>query len=268
MDIRLLGTGGADGVPAFYSDSRVSEYDRKHGGKDVRTRSSALVDGALKIDLPPDTLMQMHRDRLDAREWSGLLFTHGDDDHFAPRELQYGLFPFNQAEHLGFVIYGNEKILDRIRGIYPEWPIELHLIKRWCPFYHGDFTITPIEARHNDKEECLNHIIQRNGKTLLYATDTGYWREPSWEFLKDYKLDALVIECTEGFSKTSYMGHLDIKGCIEVVERLRKQGTLGDTSRVVTTHHSHQGDVTHSELEVALGPHGIEPGHDGMVFSV
>lgn len=268
MDIRLLGTGGADGIPAFYSDSRVSEYARKHGGKDIRTRSAALVDGALKIDLPPDTLMQMHRDGLDARDWSGLVFTYGDDDHFAPRELQYGLYPFNNSDHLGFVIYGNEKILDRIRGIFPDWPMELVLIRSFCAFHHADFLITPIEARHNDKEECLNHIIERNGKSVLYATDTGYWREPTWEFLSDFKLDALVIECSEGFAKSGYMGHLDIPTCIQVVERLRKQGTLSEASRVVTTHHSHQGEVTHAELESALVPHGIEPGWDGMILKV
>ena len=78
----LLGTGAADGIPGFYAKDRVSQYARTEGGKDVRTRSAALVDGALKIDLPPDTLVHLHQNRLDARDWSALLFTHSHEDHY------------------------------------------------------------------------------------------------------------------------------------------------------------------------------------------
>src|SRR5690606_11830913 len=86
MNIRLLGTGGADGVPALYSDSRVSLYAREHGGKDIRSRAAALIDGVLKIDLGPDTWSQLTREGLDARDWTALLFTRSDADHFAPDE--------------------------------------------------------------------------------------------------------------------------------------------------------------------------------------
>ena len=49
----------------------------------MRTRAAALIDGCIKIDLGPDTLTQVHRDQLDARDWCGLVFTHGHDDHIA-----------------------------------------------------------------------------------------------------------------------------------------------------------------------------------------
>src|SRR5438270_9602508 len=87
MKIRLLGTGAADGIPAFHGDCRICRHAREHKGKDIRSRSAAVVDGCLKIDLPPDTLMQMHQSGTNARDWSALLFTHSDEDHFAVDQL-------------------------------------------------------------------------------------------------------------------------------------------------------------------------------------
>lgn len=266
MKIRLLGTGAAEGIPAFYSDSAVSNYARERGGKDVRTRSSALVDGHLKIDLGPDSLLQIHRDRLDARDWTAVFFTHSHDDHFAVDELQYCLYPFNESEYVGFTIFGNATVAAAVWERYPDWPFEVVETRSFEPFRHAEYTITPIRANHMDNEDGHNLIIQDAESALLYGTDTGIWSEETFEYLQKFRLDALVIECTEGFHKTDYLGHLDVEGCIAVVSRLREQGTLLPNSKVVTTHHSHNGGATHSELESALQAHGIAAGFDGMEF--
>ncbi len=268
MTVRLLGTGAAEGIPAFLSDSRVSLYAREHGGKDVRTRCGALVDRSLKIDLPPDTLAQMHRDKLDARDWTCLLFTHSHADHFAIEEIQYGLHPFSGLEHLCFTIYGNPSICEKLYAKYPDWPIDVVAIHSFHTFSHGPFTITPIRATHMVEEDCQNHIIEREGRRLLYGADTGIWDEQTWEFLGSQRLDALVIECTEGTKGQDWWGHLGTDEVVRVVDRLRASGVLPETAPVVTTHHSHNGGATHAELEAALNPHGIRVGFDGIEFEV
>jgi phosphoribosyl 1,2-cyclic phosphate phosphodiesterase len=268
MTIRLLGTGAADGIPALYSNSEVSRYAREHGGKDLRTRSAALVDGILKIDFPPDTHAQLLRDKLDALDWSAILFTHSHADHFAVEELQYALYPFNPYEYAGFAIFGNAEICSRIRQQYPDWPFEIHETKSFVPFTHAEYTITPIHAYHKLDEDAHNLIIHDGKKALLYGTDTGIWQEETWQFLKDFKLDGLVIECTDGFCGSDYDGHLDIRECIGVVERLREQGTVTDSTVIYSTHHGHNGGATHAHLEKSLIPAGIIPGHDGLEFTI
>jgi len=267
MTIRLLGTGAADGIPSFYSDSNVSKYARLHGGKDVRTRSSAIVDGHLKIDLGPDSLQQINRDKLSALDWTALLITHSHEDHLAVSELQYCLYPFNGNECAGYSIFGNATVVAKIWERYPDWPFEVFITRSFESFRHAEYKITPIRANHITEEDGQNFLIE-NGVTLLYATDTGIWDEETFDFLKDFKLDALVLECTEGFLPTAFEGHLDIESCKLVVDRLRAQGTLQNQSRVVTTHHSHSGDATHAQLEECLLPSGIEPGFDGFEFTV
>lgn len=268
MTVRLLGTGAAEGIPGFMSHSRVSLYAREHGGKDVRTRCAALIDGCVKIDLPPDTLYHLHRDRLDSRDWTCLLFTHSHDDHFAIEELQYGLYPFSDLDYLCFTLYGNSTVCDKIAGRYPQWPMDVNEVRSFQPFTHGPYVITPIKANHQEDEESLNYAIEREGKALLYATDTGIWAEETWEFLSGFRFDGLVIECTEGLAPTTYSGHLSCAEVLQVVSRLREMGALKRDSFVSTTHHSHNGQALHAELEEALSPHGIVVGYDGMEFRI
>src|SRR4051794_3908540 len=129
MRIRLLGTGGADGIPALCSKSPVSEYAREHGGKDVRTRAAALVDGELKIDFGPDTLAQIQRDGIDSCDWIAAIFTHSDEDHLTVSEFQYFLYPFNDNDNLPFVVFGNAEVCRKIRERYPEWPMDIQETK-------------------------------------------------------------------------------------------------------------------------------------------
>lgn len=266
MQVRLLGTGAADGIPGLYGDNRVSRYAREHNGHDRRTRSAAVVDEILKIDFPPDTLCQLQRVAIDARDWTAILFTHSHEDHFAVSEIQYFMYPFTEFEQLPCSIYGNSTIGRILAQRYPDWPIDFVEMRSFCTYSHSSYRITPVLAHHQIEEECLNLLIEREDKTLLYATDTGVWSEKTFTFLRDYRLDCLIIECTDGFVSSGYEGHLSIETLAQVLKRLRTQGTLDSHSRVVTTHHAHTGDATHDELREALAPLGAEPGFDGMII--
>lgn len=268
MRILLQGTGAADGIPALYSDSRLSRLARELGGKEIRSRCAALIDGHLKIDLGPDTWHQVVRDRLDPSEWTAVLFTHSHEDHFTISELQYWLYPFAHTDFSDLMVYGNAAILSAMQQRYPEWPIPAQLIAPKEPFDHLDYRITPIPAYHKLEEASMNFIIERQGKSMLYASDTGYYREETWDFLPPFRLDALVVECTEGKNRTDYYGHMDLKECIAFVTRLREMQVLNPDAIVATTHHSDLGDLSHSDLEDLLAPHGILPGFDGMILEI
>jgi len=266
MKVTMLGTGAAEGIPAFYSDSRVSQHARKHGGKNVRSRCAAIVDDVLKLDLGPDTWYQLTREGHDARDWIALLVTHCDDDHFSIDELQYAVFPFNDMEFFGFPIYGNSQVCRRIIERYPDWPFEVTMTKSFSPVCISEYKVTPLEANHKHDEDSHNFLIEDETSVFLYGTDTGFWFEKTWEYLQSVRLNCLVLECSEGLNPTPYNGHLDTKEFLAVVERLRRMGTVDDHTVIVTTHHSHNGDATHEELEAVFEPHGITVGYDGLTL--
>lgn len=264
MKIQLLGTGGADGIPSFYSDDPVTRYAREHGGKDIRTRCAALVDDSIKLDHGPDTLYQIHKLHLNPRDWSALLFTHSDADHFLVEELQYAVHPFTEEDCPGFTIFANPTICGIIHDRYPDWPFDIVETQNFASYPFGEYTFRTFEANHKPGEDCHNWMISDDRVNLLYAADTGWWNEATWAALQGHRLDALVIECTEGLVPSTYEGHLDIVECVAVIDRLRSMNVVRPDTKVVTTHHAHYGGATHDQLVNALSPHGIDVGYDGL----
>jgi len=267
MTIQLLGTGAADGVPPLFTANRLGAKSFDPSSKDYRTRAAALVDDCIKLDLGPDTMAQNQRFQIDPLLWDAIIFTHSHEDHFTVSEIQYTLHPFNANEYAPFVIYANPTVKALIEARYPDWPIEVVQTHLFQPTFIGDYKVTPVRARHSETEECQNLIIEKDGKKIGYMTDTGWWREPTWQFLEDVKLDAMVIECTDGLCDSGYDGHLDIRELDLVLDRLSKMGTISSSIPIVTTHHSHLGG-SHEELTAAMKPLGIAPGFDGMKITV
>lgn len=269
MEIRLLGTGAAEGVPAIFCGCETCREAKLRGGKDIRTRAGALIDGVLKIDIPPETLHHIQRDGLDSYAWTHVLFTHSHDDHFAVKELQYVLWPFDATPKARFPICGSAAVLDAVRNNIPGVEkLELVEWRAFEPHDLGSYSVIPIRAHHKEDEECFNLIIADSSRTILYATDTGWYQEETWAFLADRALDCVIVEATDAFHKTTYWGHLDLQEAIRFRKRLLEIGGLKQDVPVVATHFSHTGRPLHAELAAALTPHGIVPGFDGMVIAV
>ena len=271
MEIKLLGTASAEGWPGMFCACEVCQRSRQVGGKNLRTRSSALIDGVVKIDFPPDTLHHILTQGLDLTKIEHLLFTHAHHDHFAIQDLQYMSWMFvPQPISTPLNIWGPLDAVDRIRKApdLQDLPLHLECLEAWETAAMGRWQVTPILAQHDPDQACFNYLISDGKKTLLYATDTGWYEEPTWKFLANSKIDGIVVECTKGPVEGGYMAHLCIPEVIRMRERLMKQGALSRDARVVTTHHSHLGGLMHEELEAQLNPHGIEVGYDGMVFEI
>ena len=50
MEFQYLGTAAAEGIPALFCGCENCERSRKIGGRAIRTRSQAIIDGTLLID--------------------------------------------------------------------------------------------------------------------------------------------------------------------------------------------------------------------------
>src|SRR5262249_24972911 len=155
----------------------VCRRSRKLGGKNLRSRSSALINGELKVDLPPDTLHHVLTQGLDLTEIKYLVFTHAHDDHLAARELQYMSSIFVPAPITApLAVFGPCDVIDRI-GSLPELdslPLGICCLRPWKTLLVDSYSITPILAQHDPGQTCFNYLLSDGEKTLLYATDTGW----------------------------------------------------------------------------------------------
>ena len=59
MNLQYFGTAAAEAVPAPFCECPVCQAARQKGGRNVRTRSQALVEGRLLLDFPPDTYLHV-----------------------------------------------------------------------------------------------------------------------------------------------------------------------------------------------------------------
>ncbi|HZO90462.1 MAG TPA: MBL fold metallo-hydrolase [Chthonomonadaceae bacterium] len=272
MKVTLLGTSSAEGWPGLFCRCEACGKARRLGGKNIRTRSSALIDEGFKIDFPPDTLHHVIQFNLDLRCLTSVLFTHAHDDHFSPPEFQYMSDYFVPSPILEpLPVYGPREVIHRLESGLDlnRVPITLTTLQPWQSVQIGNYRVTPIMAQHDKALTCFNYVIEdREGASLLYASDTGWYEEPTWEFLQGVHLDGVVAECAKGPVEGGYMAHMCIPEVIQMRQKLIESGSLHPDSPVVTTHFSHLGGLMHEELEATLNPHGIQAGYDGMTFHI
>lgn len=270
MHIRLLGTAAAEGWPALFCRCEHCLRARAAGGRNLRSRSAANVDGVFQFDFGPDSYHHvLAGNDLSAAEH--LIMTHSHSDHLLVADLAMRRPPFAHGVPGPLRIYGNEKVLSRIGAGFAD-PATAGLdLQRLEPFQAtavGDATLVPLLADHDPGEQCLIYLFGRSGKWLLYGHDTGYFPDATWAAIERWardgnRIDAALLDCTGG-SQTYRRGHMGLPACTDVRDRLVQIGAGGDRTRFVVTHFSHNGAWIHDEMVQHAEPLGFEVAYDGM----
>lgn len=276
MNLTFFGTAAAEGWPAVFCRCEPCEKARRLGGKDIRTRSQALLDGALLFDLGPDTYMHMLRDGLDVPAIRDVLITHTHQDHFYPLELLFRLRDYAHGVKDTLTLYGSDAVLRSVKDAFKDYPegsvlnggkIVCREIAPYEPVDIAGYRVSAMLAAHDQGERCYIYLVEKDGRALLYGNDTGIFPDETWEYLKDRKLTLVSLDCTMGRFKEG-SNHMGIPDVIEVKDRLIQMGCADENTSFIATHFSHNGQLAHSELTEALSPHGIEAAYDGMQVKV
>ena len=150
--------------------------------------------------------------------------------------------------------------------------IQLHEIAAFEPFQVDavnsvdDFTVTAMTAGHSAAAGPVIYAIARAGKAMLYANDTGYFPDGTWDYLARAKprFDYVSLDCTGMIMKDYRHGHMCLDVNAEVRERLLSLGCV-DANTVFCAHHfSHNGGLIHDELVKEAAKYGFLVSYDGM----
>lgn len=286
MKILFMGTAAAEGVPALFCHCEQCRYAREHGGKEIRGRCGAMIDGKLKIDFGPDSYSQMLKYRLDYLPVQALLITHGHEDHLTPTELGYRMEGFGHfpADDIPLTVYGNEHVGDLVQPF-----LNPHLVySRIRPFEKRSidgYSVTALEAVHyidpNSKrypiesaggktfyrtEEALFYLIEKDGKSILYAHDTDEFTSRDMEFLTGRKINLISMDCTNGTWDCEYYGHMGANDNLRMREKLLANGAADEHTVFVANHFSHNGLVSYEEMQKRLP--GFIISYDGLELNV
>lgn len=275
MKIEYLGTAAAEGTPAPFCECDVCEYARAHGGKNIRSRTQVLIDETLLIDFCPDTFWHTVRDGKKLCYLDGCLITHTHSDHFSPKELFWCVKSVAQMKTpKSFHIYGSEDVMNFLRaekydvdviGLEKEGGITLHPLQLFVPCDVAGYRVTPLKADHPTKGPFI-FIIEKDGKSLFHATDTGMLPEETWEYLAtiDTVFDVVSYDATYLLREADNRFHMNLKGNAAMRERLVSLGRVNADTKHVLLHFSHKGTLSHDALESVAQARGFIPAFDGM----
>lgn len=273
MKLQYFGTAAAEGIPAIFCTCPVCKHARRYQGREIRSRSQMLVDGELLIDFPPDTFYHAAMRGRDLGSIHTLLISHDHFDHWFPTELINRHSAYQTGAKGVLHVYGNEAVQYSFEshlktGLYEHQPldtfVQFHCVHGGEQFRCGMWEITAVPADHDKRQECLIYLCKKDGKTLLYGHDTGSClSEKAWEILEKERFDLISLDATMGRQSCPY-NHMGLPDVECFLERLRAMGCVDEKTVCVVSHFSHNGGMTHAELEQWGADKKILAAYDGM----
>ena len=269
MKLTYLGTAAAEGMPGVFCNCEYCKEARRLGGKNIRTRSQAIINDDLLIDLPADTYSHFLNNNIEGDKIKYLLVTHSHQDHFYPDDLRMRRDVYAHDMRVDKLqVYCGEGTADKIdkSDILEFGTIECNLLKPFDKVDIGGYTVTALPARHYHGDGALFYIIEGE-KTILYAHDTGYFYDEVFEYIKENKIvfDLASFDCTNVDIPINDEGsHMGIENINRVVGLLREMGAVTDETKMVINHFSHNGAPLHHKLEERVGEYGYIVSYDGM----
>ncbi len=271
MKIRYLGTAAAEGYPALFCRCDNCEKARKLGGRNIRTRSQALIDDELIIDFPSDSYYHAALNGFHFTDIHNYIFTHVHMDHCYPKDflnLKEGYAHLSENEPV-YNFYGSVDLLDAMKEPKDICGDRMKVIalEPYKTYDISNHKVTPLRANHGTPNPYI-YIIENDGKKLLYAHDTGIFTEETWDYLKEAKpkFDFISMDGTEGNKpELPYPQHMCIPRNVKLCEMMKELGLIDDNTILCVNHFSHNGTESLYDEMVEIGKkHGFIISYDGM----
>lgn len=277
MKFHFLGTAAAEGIPAIFCECEVCQRAREKKGREIRTRSQALINDELLIDFNADTYMHFLNNDIVGGKIKNCIITHTHMDHLQPDDLTMRLpgYGYNQsAETLTF--YGSNSVGIKLSEALYEGrnskAYRFECVEMYRPFLADGYKITPMYAIHDLTSGPYIYLIEKDGKTVLYGHDTGYFHESVWEYLEKTKpyIHMASLDCTAANEPVmGYDAHMNLNDNIKVRDRLVEMGCADEKTIFVCNHFSHNGkDVLYDTFSKIALEKGFLTSYDGMELEI
>lgn len=265
MKLTYLGTAAAEGFPAIFCNCEYCNEARRLGGKNIRTRSQAIINDDLLIDFPPDTYAHFLANGIRGDKIKHLIVTHSHHDHLFPEDfdMRHSCYAHN-VEVPTLHVYCSSVTAARIGEAPPS--IEVHILNPYETVALDGYEVTALPARHMPGGEPFIYII-RGDKTLLYANDTGFLYGEVLDYIKESGtvFDMVSLDCTYvGNITTDEDGHMGLANNARLLTRLEELGAINEKTVKYVNHFSHNGNPLHHLLEGWAAQIGCLASYDGL----
>lgn len=276
MKLRYLGTAAAEGIPAVFCNCANCKKAAAEGGRAIRTRSQAFIDGKLLIDWPADSYAHLLKYGIDSSRIETVIITHIHEDHYYTPDFSVRRPGFSHPESGSSLdIYGSCDIepLAAESKKYTDnqtFFTNVHIVEPFRKFSASGYEITPLPAIHGTPNPLI-YAISDGKKSLLYAHDTDVPQENTVSYLKEnhFLFDYVSLDCTEGTRHIDYSGHMNLERCIEAREKFISAGIADSHTVFCMNHFSHNGaNCVYSEMAEIAKSNGFIISYDGKEVDI
>lgn len=275
MRIKILGSGGWEGIPSPFCACRVCE-NAKEGpvSKNYRTRPEILVEGeggSFLIELSPDIRLQSTRFNLPLIK--DFLISHWHFDHlYGILELHaWSKYVMNQDLN----VFGSKKTTEWIEKTFGHIPKNVVTLEPYKSFALHGVTVTPIPVYHMkvrdaDIEETelsntFGYILEKEGEKVVYLADYYKLPERAIELVKG--ADVLIADGTYLF-EDSFPNKATQNGLKSDPDHMHGDSIFTfinslEPKQVIFHSITHLTEKTHEELQELL-PANFRISYDGM----
>lgn len=274
MKIKFLGTAAYEGVPSLFCTCRVCQKAMKEVGRELRSRSQAIINDELLLDFPPDTVWHFQRFCLDWTKIGDCLITHDHSDHLYPEDALMAVEAYSN-QHRPLHFYAAQSGYEKLMACVPFSETAgagISLVepgRRFTAGEGGKYSVLPLRANHEEATSPVIYSISCEGKRLLYAHDTGVFYEDTWKGLKEEsRYDLISLDCTGCLEKAGPDYHMCLRDIRGVLERMRSEKLADEKTTVVLNHFSHNGGLTYEEMCREAEKEGMIVSYDGLELVV
>ena len=292
MKITFLGTSAGESYPAVWCDFPNCTYARVHGGRNLRMNTGSMIDDDVLLDLNNCSFHTAARLGVSLTGVKHLLVTHPHPDHLnidplAWREEYNHASELPEADRIGTVsprftplpvmtVYGNACVRETLLGARPELfdgscatQMRFQEIREGERVETEDLAFTPVRAQHGPQPGFAHsYIIERGGKTLLYALDSGGYDPDMMQLILLKKYDAVVSEGTFGLSPLPNEGHMNRDKNRAFRNRLLENGCITEETPFFLTHMSPHWTPPYDEYAPMMAKEGFTVAYDGMTAEI
>lgn len=275
MKIKYYGTAAAEGIPAIFCECDVCKKARERGGRNVRTRSQALINDTILIDFNADTYMHCLIGGLPIEKLHTCIITHAHEDHLYATEL------LNRGPGMSrivlddkpFDMYGTAPAMRQVRDMINKSRLDdcnrvsANVITPFNPFEAEGFKITPIKAEHDPYTVPVIYAIEKEGKAILYAHDTGMLPDETFDYIAKNlpKFDLVSLDGTFCDTPHDWYGHMSSHDCKIFRDKLIENGNADENTVWVINHFSHNCEnALYDDLKPIVEKDGFVLSYDGM----
>lgn len=244
-----------------------------------------MIDDDLVIDFGPDLDSASRDFGIVLADVRWVLQTHPHADHILPlhavaRGVSWGaegakpLEWFGAQSSIDTIVNGIGKSAPKmdmaVNDSAPVVKLRLTTIHSWQEITFGSYRVQTIAANHDPDVDPMLFAIEKNGRRLLWASDTTRLPEETWPRIAElgWKFDVVVFDHNDGFTRPSSPTHMGSDAAIAEFTHLKSLGIATEETRLFGTHIAHHSNSTHEVESARARALGYDIAFDGLVVEV